>query len=41
MKKIYKEIKNCRISKDDNIIHIMSLGEQYLTGVFPKSTQKK
>jgi len=33
----YTEIKNCRISGSSNLISILSLGEQYLTGIFPKS----
>ncbi len=34
---MYKEISECRISKSNNLITVLSLGEQYLTGVFPKS----
>ena len=34
---MYKEIEACRISKSKNLINVLSLGEQYLTGVFPKS----
>ncbi len=34
----YTEIKECRISKSSNLIQVLSLGEQYLTGVFPKNT---
>ena len=34
---MYNEIKNCRISGSTNLINVLSLGEQYLTGVFPKS----
>lgn len=34
---MYSEIKNCRISKSSNLINVLSLGEQYLTGVFPVS----
>ena len=34
---MYKEIKKCRISDSTNLINILSLGEQYLTGVFPKT----
>lgn len=33
----YKEISKCRISNSSNLITVLSLGEQYLTGVFPKS----
>jgi len=34
---MYNEIKNCRICGSSNLINVLSLGEQYLTGVFPKS----
>jgi hypothetical protein len=34
---VYKEINKCRISGSNNLITVLSLGEQYLTGVFPKS----
>jgi len=34
---MYKEIEKCRISGSSNLITVLSLGEQYLTGVFPKS----
>ncbi len=34
---MYNEIKKCRISDSENLITVLSLGEQYLTGVFPKS----
>lgn len=34
---MYSEIKKCRISDSTNLITVLSLGEQYLTGVFPKS----
>jgi hypothetical protein len=33
---MYSEIKKCRISQSENLITVLSLGEQYLTGVFPK-----
>ena len=35
---MYSEITKCRISGSTNLITVLSLGEQYLTGVFPKST---
>ena len=38
---MYKEIKKCRISDSTNLITVLSLGEQYLTGVFPKSPDEK
>lgn len=34
---MYTEIKKCRISDSTNLITVLSLGEQYLTGIFPKS----
>src|ERR1041384_1557826 len=38
---MYTEIKKCRISGSSNLIQVLSLGEQYLTGVFPKSTNEQ
>lgn len=35
---MYSEINKCRISGSANLITVLSLGEQYLTGIFPKST---
>jgi hypothetical protein len=34
---MYSEITKCRISGSENLITVLSLGEQYLTGVFPKT----
>jgi hypothetical protein len=34
---MYTEISKCRISGSPHLITVLSLGEQYLTGVFPKS----
>ncbi len=34
---MYKEINKCRIGNNENLISVLSLGEQYLTGVFPSS----
>jgi len=34
---MYSEITKCRISGSPNLVTVLSLGEQYLTGVFPKS----
>lgn len=36
---MYTEIKKCRISQSTNLITVLSLGEQYLTGVFPKQKE--
>jgi hypothetical protein len=33
---MYTVIKNCRICNSDKLVHVLSLGEQALTGVFPK-----
>ena len=38
---MYTEIKKCRISESTNLVTVLSLGEQYLTGVFPKSVDEK
>jgi hypothetical protein len=38
---MYTEISKCRISGSKNLITVLSLGEQYLTGVFPKSPDEK
>lgn len=35
------EIQKCRISGSTNLITVLSLGQQYLTGVFPKSKDEK
>ena len=36
-----KEIEKCRISGSSNLLSVLNLGEQYLTGVFPKSKSEK
>jgi hypothetical protein len=38
---MYTEIEKCRISGSKNLINVLSLGEQYLTGVFPKNIDEK
>src|SRR5580698_6069104 len=38
---MYSEITKCRISNSSNLVTVLSLGEQYLTGVFPKSVNEK
>jgi hypothetical protein len=38
---MYKEISSCRISGSKNLVTVLSLGEQCLTGVFPKSPNEK
>ena len=37
---MYTEISKCRISGSTNLVTVLSLGEQYLTGVFPKSPEE-
>ena len=37
----YKEIDKCRISGSKNLVSVLNLGHQVLTGVFPKSTSEK
>jgi hypothetical protein len=40
-RKKYTEIDRCRISGRKNLVTVLSLGEQYLTGVFPKSAEEE
>ena len=40
MSNMYTEIKKCRVSDSTNLITVLSLGEQYLTGVFPKTVDE-
>lgn len=37
---MYQEITRCRISGSTNLVNVLSLGEQYLTGVFPASREQ-
>lgn len=36
----YTEIHKCRVSQSDNLLSVLNLGNQELTGVFPKSPQE-
>lgn len=38
---MYTEITKCRLCNSRNLVSVLSLGEQYLTGVFPKSLKEK
>ena len=38
---MYKKIKKCRISKSTNLMPVLTLGDQYLTGIFPDSREKE
>ena len=38
---MFREIAQCRISYSSNLINVLSLGEQYLTGVFPSKKNEK
>ncbi len=37
----YKEIEKCRVSGSKNLVSVLNLGHQVLTGVFPKSTSEQ
>lgn len=37
---MYTEIQKCRICAQNNLITVLSLGNQYLTGVFPKKKEE-
>ena len=37
----YSEIKRCRVGGSENLVSVLNLGHQTLTGVFPKSTTEK
>jgi len=37
---MYNKINKCRVSKSENLIPVLSLGSQALTGVFPKSKKE-
>lgn len=38
---MYKEIKKCRVCGNTNLVDVINLGEQALTGVFPSSKVQK
>lgn len=38
---MHSEIRQCRICKKESLVGVLSLGEQYLTGVFPKSSEEE
>jgi NDP-4-keto-2,6-dideoxyhexose 3-C-methyltransferase len=38
---VYKSVKNCRICGNENLVRILDLGTQMLTGVFPKTKDAK
>ena len=37
----YSEIKTCRIENSDHLISVLDLGQQALTGVFPKTAEEE
>jgi ubiquinone/menaquinone biosynthesis C-methylase UbiE len=41
MGNLVKKIEACRISGSKNLINVLSLGEQYLTGVFPSQQEQR
>src|SRR5690349_19343525 len=38
---MYSEISACRVCGGAHIVPVLSLGDQYLTGVFPRSTSER
>lgn len=38
---MYREIKKCRICGNSDLIPVLNLGNQFLTGIFPKSRNEK
>jgi hypothetical protein len=38
---MYSQITSCRVCDGGNLVPILSLGEQYLTGVFPRSATER
>ena len=36
----YKEINRCRVGKSENLVSVLNLGSQVLTGVFPRSADE-
>jgi NDP-4-keto-2,6-dideoxyhexose 3-C-methyltransferase len=39
MKKNYESLSHCRICKNTNLVEVLDLGDQYLSGVFPRSAE--
>ena len=37
---MYKEIDRCRVGKSKNLISVLNLGFQALTGVYPKTADE-
>ena len=37
----YTEQKFCRICNNSNLLEVLSLGDQYLSGIFPKSENQE
>ena len=38
---MYREVKKCRICGNDDLIPVLNLGQQHLTGIFPKTRTEK
>jgi len=38
---MYSDIKSCRLCNNSNLVNVLSLGNQFLTGVFPRSKNEK
>lgn len=41
MKQAYRELESCRVSGSKSMLSVLNLGEQELTGVFPRSRTEK
>ena len=37
----YREITECRVGASNNLVTVLSLGQQALTGVFPRSASEQ
>ena len=37
---MYQQIESCRICRNQNLVSVLNLGEQFLTGIFPKSSDQ-
>jgi len=37
---VHREVKSCRLSKVDDLVTVLDLGEQVLTGVFPRTADQ-
>jgi NDP-4-keto-2,6-dideoxyhexose 3-C-methyltransferase len=40
MKHSYRSVGSCRICGNTNLVDVLDLGKQYLTGVFPRTAEE-